>query len=422
MTSNQTMNDATLLNRSERTTKQFIGEKGVEGEEEVLDLHVVLLINYVRKHHVASYQALAKRVRKLTILLSVPMEPDRDWNPEWSDLDVRVQKNWMFTGRWRHSTGFKEDNFIHVPIDTVSQLKKLNPDIVFSYEMGMRTLLSGWFRFFRRNIPLVMVGNMSEHIEKERGMMRRMMRGIVRRMADFFTYNGPSCKRYLKSIGIAEDKLFHVPYCIDDDVVFQGTRASIDPDRPRRLLYCGSISERKGLLPFTQALQRWLSEQPDCRVEFQVAGSGPLKEQLAQFGSDQLAINFLGNLDPSGLREAHANADIAVTPTFADEWGLTPIESLASGIPVLGSFYAQSVESVVRDDINGWVFRPDDPASLDLAIERALQMSPADLQRMAKTCRDSVKHISDVATAECFCQVIHSVLPDVKTTSSQIED
>ena len=44
-----------------------------------LNAHVVVLNNYLRKHHVVAYQELAKRVRKLTVLLSVPMEPDRSW-------------------------------------------------------------------------------------------------------------------------------------------------------------------------------------------------------------------------------------------------------------------------------------------------------------------------------------------------------
>ena len=128
----------------------------------------MILNNYLRVHHAVSYVELAKRVRKLTVLLSVPMEPNKDWDAEWMGLDVRMQKNWMFTKKWKHSKGFTEDNYIHVPVDTVKQLKQLKPDIVFSYEMGVRTLLSGWFRRWNRKTPLVMVGNMSQDIEKER--------------------------------------------------------------------------------------------------------------------------------------------------------------------------------------------------------------------------------------------------------------
>ena len=377
----------------------------------LLDAHVVLLNNYVRKHHVVSYQALAKRVRKLTILLSTPMEPDRDWDAEWGDLDVRVQKNWMWTAKWKHSAGFKEDNFIHVPIDTSKQLKQLQPDIVLSYEMGMRTILSGWYRRFHRDVPLVMVGNMSQHIEQERGLLRRTARKFVRRLADYFTYNGPSCKRYLESLGIPADKLFHVPYCIDRDVVYEQPRAPIDPDRPRRLLYCGSISERKGVEPFLKQLVAWLEQHPDQHVEFQLAGTGDQQERLLSFERDNLKLKFLGMLDPAGLRAAHQTADIGVLPTFADEWGLTTIEALASGIPVLGSWYAQSVEAVVEDGVNGWVFKPDHPETMDQAIAQAMSLTAEQLDAMVPVCRQSVAHISPQATAEKICQLIHAALP-----------
>jgi len=32
------------------------------------DAHVVVLVNYLRRHHVAAFHELSKRVRKLTIL------------------------------------------------------------------------------------------------------------------------------------------------------------------------------------------------------------------------------------------------------------------------------------------------------------------------------------------------------------------
>ena len=82
---------------------------------EVLDVHVVILNNYVRVHHAVSYVELAKRVRKLTVLLSVPMEPNKDWSAQWMGLDVRVQKNWMFTRKWKHS---KAVSYTHLTLPT----------------------------------------------------------------------------------------------------------------------------------------------------------------------------------------------------------------------------------------------------------------------------------------------------------------
>ncbi len=381
---------------------------GDDTRDEVLDVHAVILNNYIRQHHVDSYLELAKRVRRLTILLSVEMEPDRDWDAQWSGLDVRVQKNWMFTTQWKHSAGFKESNFIHIPIDTSGQLKELKPDIIFSYEMGMRTLLSGWFRRFNRDTPLVMVGNMSQAIEQERGFLRRMLRKLICKSVDFFTYNGPSCKRYLQSLKIAEDRLFHVPYCIDETAVYQGPR-KMPATSVRRMLYCGAISQRKGVVDFARALKQWCESNPDSSIEFSIAGSGELVDEVKACGTENLSFQFLGNCDTDALRDAYRATDICVYPSFADEWGLVPIEAMASGVPVLGSILAQSVESVVDYGRNGWSFDPTQVEQMVKAIDDAMGCTPEELVAMGAICRDSVEHISAAATADSFCKIVSKV-------------
>ena len=386
---------------------------------DVLDTHVVVLTNYVRPHHVASYRAFAKRVRKLTVLLSVQMEPDRDWEAQWGDLDVRLQKNWMFTTNWKHSSGFKEQNFIHIPIDTNSQLKSLKPDIVFSYEMGMRTLISTWYRRFNRKVPLVMVGNMSEHIEKERGRIRGIMRWLVRKGTDYFTYNGPSCRRYLESLNIPDERLFHLPYCIDVDAVFTGQRHVRRADEPLRLIYCGAMSQRKGVHQFASSLKTWCKDNPTRDIEFSIAGSGGLKSEIAQCQTESFKINFLGNCDNQALRAAYGAADVCVFPTLADEWGLVPIEAMASGLPVLGSVFAQSVEAVVEEGRNGWKFETTNEQSMRKAIDKALACSPQTIFEMGQYAKESVAHISASKTADSFCHVITSLLPDSIIRSSE---
>ncbi|MDA8564147.1 glycosyltransferase family 4 protein [Mariniblastus sp.] len=379
-----------------------------------LDAHVVLLINYVRPHHVAAFTELAKRVRDLTVLLSVPMEPDRNWQPQWDDLDVRVQKNWMFTARWKHSSGFAEPNFIHFPIDTTRQLKKLNADIVFSYEMGMRTVLSCWYRRFHPKVPLVMVGNMSEHIEAERGLARRMLRRSICRHADYFTYNGPSCERYLESLSLDSDRLFEIPYCIDSSVVFEGPREASDSQH-RKLLYCGALSERKGILQFTQVMRQWCDRNPQRQVTLSIAGDGPLKDSIADQAAGNFKIAFQGNCDSSDLRNAYRENDIAVFPSLADEWGLVPIEAMKSGLPVLGSFFAQSVEAHCEEGKNGWVFDPTNQHDLKSAIDRAMTCSNEQLLEMGLHARQSVAHVSPQRSADLFCQVIKTALPHLRS-------
>ena len=380
-------------------------------QSEVLDVDVVLLTNYLRRHHVAACQEIQKRVRKLTVLLSVPMEPDRNWEAEWGGLNVVMQKNRMFTANWKHSSGFSENNYIHVPTDTTKQLKRLKPDVILSYEMGMRTMLCSSYRLFRPKCRLVMVGNMSQHIESERGLLRRTVRRIVKLGCDYFTYNGPSCKRYLKSLNISEEKLHPFPYCIDDDTAYRGPRHTPHPT-VRKMVYCGSLSSRKGILQFATAARKWCGANPDQSIELHIAGTGELKQEINDLSHKNFLVKFLGNCDLAGLRSAYENADLCAFPSLADEWGLVPIEAMASGLPVLGSFYAQSVEAYVNEGETGWVFRPDEDSQIVDAIGRAMATSPERLLSMGEAARLDVEEISAATSAEKICDLIRKITPN----------
>ncbi len=370
--------------------------------------HVVVLTNYLRRHHAIVFQEVAKHVGKLTILLSTEMEPDRSWAAEWGELDVQVQSNWMHTAKTRHSTGFEEPNFIHVPIDTIKRLRRLNPDIVFSYEMGMRSAFCGLFRLLRRHVPLVMVGNMADHIENERGPMRRLLRRFVRSRSDYATYNGPSCQRYLKQIGYRDDQLFHFPYCIDIEKTYTDP-VTFNPDGHRHLIYTGMISHRKHIVPFTHTLRKYLAKDDSTTVTLSIAGTGPLDSEVAALGSERLDVQLLGNCTPDQLSAAYQQADICAFPTLGDEWGLVPIEAMASGIPVLGSVLSQSVEATVIESKNGWTFNPLQEQAMTDAIGRALRTNAETLAMMSEIARASVAHMTPQFSANRFCNVIREI-------------
>lgn len=392
-----------------RPLQQMTSEEGVsDTSSDLIDAHVVILNNYLRRHHVVAYKEIARRVRKLTVLLSVDMEPDRQWEAQWDGLDVIVQKSKMFTAKWRHSSGFSEDNFIHFPVDTRKQLKALTPDVILSYEMGMRTLLCSFYRMFRRDCRLVMVGNMSEHIEKERGIFRKLLRRAILRGVDFFSYNGPSCKRYLKSLGVKEEKLFHFPYCIDPEAVSSAPK-TFDASSVRTLLYCGAMSSRKGILQFAKTGRAWCEKNADDNVRLNIAGAGELRDEIAELSSEKFTINFLGNCNQAELRQAYQDADVCVFPTLADEWGLVPIEGMASGLPVLGSIHAQSVEACVVEGENGWVFNPDSDQEMEAAFERCMKTSPEKLAVMSIAAKDAVVHVSPAFSANEACRMISMI-------------
>jgi len=387
-----------------------------EALEPKLPAHVVMLTNFIPPYRLPVYTELARRVEKLTILLSTPMEPNRNWQAAWDSLDVRVQRTWTVRRRWRHAAGFSDKLYVHVPVDTLSKLRALRPDVILSAELGFRSLFSSIYARYLRHIPLVLWLTLSDHTEQGRGWLRHVLRRWLLSRADAAVVNGAGGARYVERFGFDSRRTFRVPYTALPGL-FAQLPFTRPPESAHRLLYVGQLIERKGLAPFIATLATWASEHPNRKVNFDIAGSGPLDGELAALPTPpNLTLNFLGERDYSALMAVYASAGIFVLPTLADEWGLVVNEALSAGLPVLGSVYSQAIEELCRDGDNGWIFRADSPSETFDAIDRALSTPVEQLDAMRVSARGAVEHLTPEYAVERLLQAVASALKNRRGT------
>ncbi len=364
-------------------------------------------------HHQAQLpvlEALHRRTPNLKVCVSVEMEPQRDYRAEFGSLSVSVQKNFTIKRRWLHRSGFADQLNIHLPYDTLFRLCKTQPTCVVSYELGPRSLLSAIYRMVFRKSRLVLCVNVSEHTETSWGLGRRWIRPWLLRMADAVTYNGPSCKRYLESIGVPSSSLFHFPYAAHPATIYKGPVHRSDADR-FRLLYVGQMTERKNPLEMFDVLSQWAMAHPDRTLDLTMIGRGNLRETLEK--KDRPAnfrVDFRGSVDPLEMPEVWKSHGIMIFPTLADEWGLVTNEAMHSGLPVIGSEYAQSSLTLIENGCNGYRFVPSDTESFSRAVDFMLSRSAVELEEMGRNARERVTPITPEYSANCLANAIHSVL------------
>jgi len=174
----------------------------------------MVLMNVIAPYHKPMLDRLTKRFGALRVLLSTPMESNRPWKLEWAGLDVAVQKTVTLNRRWHHPQGFSEPLFVHLPLDTPLQLRRWRPDVVISWEMGMRTILSAAYCALSR-AKLMVWAEFAESTEFGRGAMRQRIRRILHRAVDGFLVTGDSGVRYLRTLGVRESKLYKIAYTVD---------------------------------------------------------------------------------------------------------------------------------------------------------------------------------------------------------------
>jgi glycosyltransferase involved in cell wall biosynthesis len=94
-----------------------------------------------------------------------------------------------------------------------------------------------------------------------------------------------------------------------------------------------------------------------------------------QEGASTDDVRFLGSVPHDGMPMLFAASDAAVCPSRYESFGLAPLESLASGVPVIvpgGTYWGEKV----RSEGGGLVYGPEDPAGLAGAMLSLLSDPP----------------------------------------------
>ncbi|MDQ6680701.1 MAG: glycosyltransferase family 1 protein [Pseudomonadota bacterium] len=138
------------------------------------------------------------------------------------------------------------------------------------------------------------------------------------------------------------------------------------------ILQLGRMVPRKGVDNVVRALALL---GPDVKARLLVVGGESARpdpqatpeigrlQRLAEACGVADRVTFTGQRQRHELRACYQAADVFVTTPWYEPFGITPLEAMASGTPVIGSAVGGIKHSVV-DGITGFLVPPHDPAAL----------------------------------------------------------
>lgn len=149
------------------------------------------------------------------------------------------------------------------------------------------------------------------------------------------------------------------------------------PSRQARVLYVGRVertSRWKGLPVLLEAMVSLRERVPDVRLG--VVGTGddvPALRRLAEGLGLGESVDWHGAVAHAQLPGFYRRAGVAVLPstTEAESFGMTLVEAMACGCPVVGSRVG-GIPFVVRDGVDGLLAEPGDAGSLARALAAVL--------------------------------------------------
>ena len=99
------------------------------------------------------------------------------------------------------------------------------------------------------------------------------------------------------------------------------------------VFYAGRLSREKEL----DLLQAAFERLPQPEFVLLIAGDGPDAAAIARYAAAHPHVRYLGDLDSRDmLATAYASSDVFVTPGRYETFGMSTIEAISSGLPVVG--------------------------------------------------------------------------------------
>ncbi|MFC0526951.1 glycosyltransferase [Phytohabitans kaempferiae] len=182
--------------------------------------------------------------------------------------------------------------------------------------------------------------------------------------------------RELVRMGVPRTRMALIPSGVDSErFTPEGPAEPRDPDRPR-ILTVGRYVERKGFADLIRALR--IVPKAECVV---VGGppaagleadsfAGKLR-RLAESAKVADRVRLVGAVPANEMPRWYRSADVLATAPWYEPFGLTPLEAMACGVPVVGSSVGGLTDTVV-DGLTGDLVSPRDPRSLGMALRRVL--------------------------------------------------
>lgn len=192
-------------------------------------------------------------------------------------------------------------------------------------------------------------------------------------------------------------------------------------NKERLVIYVGRIAEEKALDLVIRGFAK--AKRAGLGVRLLIVGDGPDREKLMQLRADLNAENtilFAGPRPSEQIPDYYRAADAFISASLTETQGMTFIEALASGLPVLAR-HDEVLDKLVIENQTGWYFSDE-----ETLLSRLDLFTKTDLQPMRSACKKQAEPFSAETFYERIMKVYESAVNNyasfVKITDVKVKD
>ena len=360
---------------------------------------VVIITNIMAPYRVDLFNYISKTYTNydITVIYSTHNEDNREWEQEEIKHKFIILKS--KTIKLKSNGDYK---YIHLPIDILKQLNKIEPDIIIGSEYNPTIILSYIYSKLNRK-KFISWSDGTLNSEQDINFLQRTVRGIICKNSDALIASSSKTKEAQIRYGAKSNKIFVSYLTIDIN------KYIIEKNRwgNKKLLYVGRLVELKGLDLLLKALSNIKKI-----FELTIVGSGDIEHEL-KILSEELHISdrvkFVGFKQREELVKIYKESDIFILPTKRDCFGLVISEAMCAGLPVLCSRYADGVYDLIDEGKGGKIIDPMNVDEFAKSIEKFLSDEDY-IKQMGMYNQEKIKSFSIEKVSIDYIRAIESVI------------
>jgi glycosyltransferase involved in cell wall biosynthesis len=332
------------------------------------------------------------------------------------DSGFGVNENWnidLLSGydfEFIENTSSHPSSITYLGIKNPSLLEKIrtyNPDGIIVYGWKHQSHYSV-LNYFYRKIPIIVRGDSTTLDDSSGFSLRSYFRFFflqwIYRKVDYVLSPGSASDQYFLKSGLRHNQIIRAEHAIDNERFMNMTH--IEEEQLYNLssslsikqneivfLFAGKFIHNKNPLLLIDAFTQ-LKQQND-NVRLLLVGNGILENKINE-RVNQLPMRIASSItqfpfqDQTQIKFLYRAANVFVLPSISETWGLSVNEALASGIPVIVSDQCGSSADLVKNDVNGLVFKSGDIQDL---VQKMQQMCNDEFrEKLAGKSKDSLKN------------------------------
>ena len=293
----------------------------------------------------------------------------------------------------------------------LTKIKEYNPDCIVVYGWKHQSHLSV-LNYFHGKIRIIFRGDSTTLDDSSGFSLRTYFRYAflkwVYRKVDYVLSPGSASDQYFLKSGLKQNQIIRAEHAVDNERFMNMTKieeeqlielSSSLSIKPNEIifLFAGKFIHKKDPLLLIDAFVE-LKKQKD-NVRLLLVGNGILENTIKErinlmpLGIAS-SITLLPFQDQHQIKLLYRLSNVFVLPSKGPQetWGLTVNEALASGTPVIVSNRCGSSKDLVKNDINGLVFKSGD--SQDLLQKMDMMCDGKLIERLSLQTLDSLNEFT----------------------------